>query len=126
MTGSLSSSLPLVRHWVDGKPFDGTADRAGDVFDPATGELTKRVSFASAADVDYAVDAASRAFTTWRHSSLAKRSKVLFSFREIVVERAAEIAAIVTSEHGKVLSDALGEVNRASRSSSSPAGSPTC
>jgi malonate-semialdehyde dehydrogenase (acetylating)/methylmalonate-semialdehyde dehydrogenase len=102
-----------VRHWIDGKPFDGSTDRMGDVYDPATGELTKHVAFASAADVDQAVDAGTRAFASWRHSSLSKRSKVLFAFREIVVERAAELAAIVTSEHGKVLSDALGEINRA-------------
>ena len=113
MTGSAPASVPLVRHWIDGKPFDGSTDRMGDVYNPATGELTKHVAFASAADVDQAVDSATRAFQSWRHSSLSKRSKVLFAFREIVVERAAELAAIVTSEHGKVLSDALGEVNRA-------------
>ncbi len=113
MTGSAPTSVPLVRHWIDGKPFDGSTERMGDVYNPATGELTKHVAFASAADVDQAVDAATRAFQSWRHSSLSKRSKVLFSFREIVVERAAELAAIVTSEHGKVLSDALGEINRA-------------
>jgi len=113
MTGSAPASVPLVRHWIDGKPFDGSTDRMGDVYNPATGELTKHVAFASAADVDQAVDSATRAFQSWRHSSLSKRSKVLFSFREIVVERAAELAAIVTSEHGKVLSDALGEINRA-------------
>ncbi|MGC9962314.1 MAG: CoA-acylating methylmalonate-semialdehyde dehydrogenase [Acidimicrobiales bacterium] len=113
MTGSAPNSVPLVRHWIDGKPFDGSTDRMGDVYDPATGEITKHVAFASAADVDQAVDAATRAFASWRHSSLSKRSKVLFAFREIVVERAAELAAIVTSEHGKVLSDALGEINRA-------------
>jgi malonate-semialdehyde dehydrogenase (acetylating) / methylmalonate-semialdehyde dehydrogenase len=112
MTGS-SPSLPIVRHWIDGKPSDGTADRLGDVYDPATGELTKRVAFASVADVDQAVASATSAFATWRNSSLARRSKILFAFREIVVERASELAAIVTAEHGKVLSDALGEVNRA-------------
>jgi malonate-semialdehyde dehydrogenase (acetylating)/methylmalonate-semialdehyde dehydrogenase len=101
MTGS-SSSLPIVRHWIDGKPFDGMADRLGDVYDPATGELTKRVAFASVADVDQAVASATTAFATWRHSSLARRSKILFAFREIVVERASELAAIVTAEHGKV------------------------
>jgi malonate-semialdehyde dehydrogenase (acetylating)/methylmalonate-semialdehyde dehydrogenase len=113
MTGSSLTSLPLVRHWINGKPSDGAAEAMGDVYNPATGVLTKRVAFASAADVDQAVAAATTAFGDWRHSSLAKRSKILFSFREIVVERAAELAAIVTSEHGKVLSDALGEVNRA-------------
>ena len=112
MTGTASTSIPLVRHWIAGKPWDGTADRSGDVYDPATGELTKHVAFATPEVVDEAVRAAASAFTGWRHSSLAKRSKILFSFREIVAERADELAAIVTSEHGKVLSDALGEVSR--------------
>jgi malonate-semialdehyde dehydrogenase (acetylating)/methylmalonate-semialdehyde dehydrogenase len=107
------TALPLVQHWIDGKPHDAVTERTGDVYDPATGEMTKRVAFASVADVDLAVSAAIAAFGTWRHSSLAKRSKILFAFRELVVERADELAGIVTAEHGKVLSDALGEVNRA-------------
>jgi malonate-semialdehyde dehydrogenase (acetylating)/methylmalonate-semialdehyde dehydrogenase len=107
------TALPLVQHWIDGKPHDGVAERAGDVYDPATGEVTKHVAFAAPADVDLAVAAATTAFAGWRHSSLAKRSKILFGFREIVVDRASELAGIVTAEHGKVLSDALGEVNRA-------------
>jgi malonate-semialdehyde dehydrogenase (acetylating)/methylmalonate-semialdehyde dehydrogenase len=113
MTSSSLTSLPIVRHWIDGKPHDAVAERLGDVYDPATGELNKRVAFASPSDVDRAVDVATAAFASWRHSSLAKRSKILFTFREIVVERASELAGIVTAEHGKVLSDALGEVNRA-------------
>jgi malonate-semialdehyde dehydrogenase (acetylating)/methylmalonate-semialdehyde dehydrogenase len=112
MTGT-PTSLPVVPHWIDGKPHDAAAERLGDVYDPATGEVTKRVAFASPADVDRAVSAATSAFAGWRHSSLARRSKILFSFREIVVDRATELAGIVTAEHGKVLSDALGEVNRA-------------
>ena len=112
MTDTASTSIPLVRHWIAGKPWDGTAERSGDVYDPATGELTKQVAFATPEVVDEAVRAAASAFAGWRRSSLAKRSKVLFSFREIVAERADELAAIVTSEHGKVLSDALGEVSR--------------
>jgi malonate-semialdehyde dehydrogenase (acetylating) / methylmalonate-semialdehyde dehydrogenase len=113
MTASAPSSLPIVRHWIDGKPHDASAERLGDVYNPATGEVTKRVAFASPADVDRAVSAAMAAFASWRHASLARRSKILFAFREIVVDRAAELAGIVTAEHGKVLSDALGEVNRA-------------
>jgi malonate-semialdehyde dehydrogenase (acetylating) / methylmalonate-semialdehyde dehydrogenase len=113
MTGTSPTSLPLVRHWIDGKPHDGVPERVGDVHDPATGEVTKQVAFASSSEVDRAVASATAAFADWRHSSLAKRSKVLFSLREMVVERASELAAIVTAEHGKVLSDALGEVNRA-------------
>ncbi len=113
MTSPGSSSLPVVAHWIDGKPADGAAGRLGDVYDPATGEVTRRVAFAGKRDVDQAVAAALAAFAAWRRSSLSRRSKILFAFREIVADRAAELAAIVTSEHGKVLSDALGEVSRA-------------
>jgi malonate-semialdehyde dehydrogenase (acetylating)/methylmalonate-semialdehyde dehydrogenase len=112
MTGTVSTSTPLVRHWIGGKPYDGSAERTGEVFDPATGELTKHVAFATREVVDEAVRAAAVAFEGWRRSSLARRSKILFAFRETVAERAEELASIVTSEHGKVLSDALGEVTR--------------
>ena len=103
----------VINHWVDGKPYDAQPERLGDVYEPSTGRVSKRVAFASVADVDHAVGAASTAFASWRHSSMAQRSKILFSFRELFADRAAELAAIVTSEHGKVLSDAAGEVARA-------------
>ena len=82
------------------------------MFDPATGRVTKRVAFASPADVDAAVSAAGAAFGAWRSASLTERTKVLFRFRELLHLRAEDLAAIITSEHGKVLSDALGEVTR--------------
>jgi malonate-semialdehyde dehydrogenase (acetylating) / methylmalonate-semialdehyde dehydrogenase len=104
--------VPLVTHWVDGKPVDGAPARRGEVYDPATGQLTKHVAFASEADVDAAVDAASRAFPAWRATSLATRSKIMFRFRELLESHAAELAAIITAEHGKVLGDAQGEVAR--------------
>jgi malonate-semialdehyde dehydrogenase (acetylating)/methylmalonate-semialdehyde dehydrogenase len=113
MTEPAAEAVPLVPHWIEGKPYDRLPERTGEVCDPATGELARRVAFASVADVDAAVEAASAAFATWRHTSLAKRSRILFAFREALVERASELAGIVTAEHGKVLSDALGEVNRA-------------
>jgi malonate-semialdehyde dehydrogenase (acetylating)/methylmalonate-semialdehyde dehydrogenase len=106
------ADLPLVTHWIDGKPFDGSSGRTGDVFDPALGQVTKRVAFASADDVDAAVSAATAAFAQWRSSSLAERTKVLFRFRELLQLRADDLAAIITAEHGKNLGDALGEVNR--------------
>lgn len=112
MTSDVAQGLPLVPHWIDGRVDDASAERVGDVYDPATGKLTKQVAFASPGDVDRAVAAASRAFATWRHSSLSQRSKLLFSFRQLANERARDLAEIVTSEHGKVLDDALGEVNR--------------
>jgi malonate-semialdehyde dehydrogenase (acetylating)/methylmalonate-semialdehyde dehydrogenase len=107
-----ASSIPLVNHWIDGKLLDADPERRGDVFDPATGRVSKHVAFASASDVDDAVACAASAFSSWRSTSLAERSRVLFRFRELLHERAGELAAIITSEHGKVRSDALGEVTR--------------
>jgi malonate-semialdehyde dehydrogenase (acetylating)/methylmalonate-semialdehyde dehydrogenase len=101
-----------ISHWIDGKPSAGTGERFGDVFDPATGQVSARVAYADAADVDAAVDAASAAFTSWRESSLARRAQVLFGFRELVNARKEELAAVITAEHGKVLADAIGEVTR--------------
>jgi len=101
-----------ITHWIDGKPFAGESERTGDVFDPALGVVSARVDFASAAVVDEAVAAAARAFDTWRDSSLSQRTKVLFAFRELLAEHVGELAAIITAEHGKVLADAAGEVQR--------------
>jgi malonate-semialdehyde dehydrogenase (acetylating)/methylmalonate-semialdehyde dehydrogenase len=107
-----SAALTSVHHWIDGKVAHGTSARIGDVFDPATGRVTKQVAFASADDVDDAVAAAVAAFASWRSSSIAQRSKILFRFRELLDQRTDELAAIITAEHGKVLSDAQGEVAR--------------
>jgi len=101
-----------VTHWINGKNWDGTAERTGDVYDPATGEITKTVDLASAKVLDDAVAAAKAAFPGWRDTSLTKRASILFAFREILNARKEEVAAIITEEHGKVLSDALGEVTR--------------
>ena len=104
--------MRTIKHWIDGRPWIGQASRHGEVFNPATGVQTAQVAFADAALVDSAVDAASRAFETWRHASLAQRSQVLFAFRQLVHAHREELAAIITSEHGKVLADALSEVTR--------------
>ena len=101
-----------ITHWIDGRPSDDAAQRHGDVYDPATGDITKTVDFATGADVDAAVAAAKSAFDTWGRSTLNKRMEVLFKFRELLNASKAELAAIITSEHGKVLADALGEVSR--------------
>jgi malonate-semialdehyde dehydrogenase (acetylating)/methylmalonate-semialdehyde dehydrogenase len=102
-----------ITHWIGGKPWTGTPERHGDVYDPATGEVAGHVDFATPAEVDAAVDAAAAAFPGWRDTSLAKRSSILFAFRELLHARRDEVAAVVTAEHGKVLSDAAGEVQRA-------------
>jgi malonate-semialdehyde dehydrogenase (acetylating) / methylmalonate-semialdehyde dehydrogenase len=111
-TSQHTSEPTRITHWIDGKPFGAVAERTGDVFDPATGERTGRVDFATSAVMDEAVAAAKAAFAEWGRTSLTKRAQVLFSFRQLLNERKEELAAIITAEHGKVLSDALGEVTR--------------
>jgi malonate-semialdehyde dehydrogenase (acetylating)/methylmalonate-semialdehyde dehydrogenase len=103
--------VALIRHLIDGRET-GEPIRTGDVFDPATGERQHEVVFASTADVDQAIAAARAALPSWRATSLTKRADVLFRMRHLLTERSAELAAIVTSEHGKVLSDAAGEIGR--------------
>ncbi len=101
-----------ITHWIDGKPAESVPERSADVYDPATGVVTGRVDLASAAEVDDAVAAATRAFAAWRRGTVSTRARVLFAFRELLNARKEELAAIVTAEHGKVRSDALGEVSR--------------
>ena len=98
-----------VTHWINGQYWDGVADRSGDVYDPATGKVTKTVDFASRATLDEAVKVAKGAFPAWRDASLTKRAQVLFAFRELLNANKEKVAALITEEHGKVLSDALGE-----------------
>jgi malonate-semialdehyde dehydrogenase (acetylating)/methylmalonate-semialdehyde dehydrogenase len=101
-----------INHWIDGKPVPGESGRSGPVYNPATGRQTGEVDFATEAEVDKAVQAAKAAFESWRTMSLAKRAELFFRIRELVHERREEVAKILTQEHGKVLSDALGEVTR--------------
>jgi len=101
-----------ITHFVNGNSWNGKAERSGEVFNPATGEVTGHVDFASNAVVDEVVASAQKAFEEWRSTSLAKRTQILFAFREILNARKEEVAALITAEHGKVLSDALGEVTR--------------
>jgi malonate-semialdehyde dehydrogenase (acetylating) / methylmalonate-semialdehyde dehydrogenase len=104
--------MKQVTHWIGGKPWGGAAERSGDIFDPATGAVTGTVDFASTGVVDDAVAAAAKALPGWRSSSLAKRTGVLFSFRQLVSEHRKQLAELISSEHGKVASDAAGEVAR--------------
>jgi malonate-semialdehyde dehydrogenase (acetylating) / methylmalonate-semialdehyde dehydrogenase len=101
-----------VSHYINGKVFEGSSDRSGEIFNPATGEVTATVNFATPAILDEAVQAAIIAGQEWGKTSLTKRVQTLFAFREILNARKEELAAVITSEHGKVLSDALGEVTR--------------
>ena len=102
----------VLPHWKDGAPFAGESDRTAPVYDPATGQVTKQVALASRADADAVIASAAAAFPKWRDMSLARRTQVLFRFRELLNARKHEAAEIITSEHGKVLSDALGEITR--------------
>ncbi|MGJ6960995.1 CoA-acylating methylmalonate-semialdehyde dehydrogenase [Streptosporangium sp. G11] len=100
-----------VTHWIGGGPVEGSG-RTSEIFDPATGKVAGRVHLASVDEVDAAVAAAVAAFPAWRDSSLVKRSQVLFRFRELMYANRDELARLISSEHGKVHSDALGEVAR--------------
>ncbi|RLP96450.1 CoA-acylating methylmalonate-semialdehyde dehydrogenase [Micromonospora sp. CV4] len=102
-----------ITHRIGGKAWTGIAQRTGDVYDPATGQVGGQVDFASASDVDEAVTAAREAFSRWRHASLTQRANVMFAFRELLNARKSDLAEIITAEHGKVLSDAAGEIQRA-------------
>ena len=101
-----------ISHWFDNKPFAGSSTATAPVTNPATGEVTGQVALASVQDARAVIDAAAAAFPAWRDTSLAKRTQILFAFRELLNERKGELAEIITSEHGKVVSDALGEVSR--------------
>ncbi|MEU6720974.1 CoA-acylating methylmalonate-semialdehyde dehydrogenase [Nonomuraea sp. NPDC046802] len=103
--------MKTVRHWINGALADGDP-RTSELYNPANGEVAGHVTMASAADVDAAVAAATAAFPAWRDSSLVKRSQVLFRFRELMHAHRDELAALISAEHGKVHSDALGEVAR--------------
>jgi malonate-semialdehyde dehydrogenase (acetylating)/methylmalonate-semialdehyde dehydrogenase len=106
------AEVDRVNHWINGARVAGTSGRSGPVYNPATGELAREVDFASVEEVDAAVAAAKAAFPAWRATSLSRRTEILFRIRNLVEEHRAEIAAHLTREHGKVPSDALGEVAR--------------
>jgi malonate-semialdehyde dehydrogenase (acetylating) / methylmalonate-semialdehyde dehydrogenase len=101
-----------IQHWIGGSPATGASTRSGPVWNPATGEQQARVLLAGPSDVDSAVTAATKAYEDWRDSSLSRRTSVLFAFRQLVHARIDDLAALVCDEHGKVLSDARGEVQR--------------
>ena len=101
-----------ISHWIGGAIVAGTSGREGPVYDPATGRLTRQVDLASAAEIDAAVTAAQAAFPGWRSTSLSKRTDILFRIRNLIEAHRHDLAALLTAEHGKVPSDALGEIAR--------------
>ncbi|HEY5972257.1 MAG TPA: CoA-acylating methylmalonate-semialdehyde dehydrogenase [Pseudoxanthomonas sp.] len=105
----MTETLP---HFIHGQKVAGDSDRHGEVFDPATGAVSARVPLASANDVKSAVDAAAAAFPAWAETTPLNRARVMFRFKELLERHAGDVAALITSEHGKVLSDARGEVTR--------------
>ncbi|MFR0638874.1 CoA-acylating methylmalonate-semialdehyde dehydrogenase [Arthrobacter sp. LS16] len=108
MNTTLTSTL---QHWIDNTNYVAD-DRTGKVYNPATGEVAREVALASKATTEAAIASAHAAFPGWRDTSLARRTAIMFRYRELLTERKGELAAIITAEHGKVLDDALGEVAR--------------
>ncbi|HEV8020205.1 MAG TPA: CoA-acylating methylmalonate-semialdehyde dehydrogenase [Candidatus Lustribacter sp.] len=106
------TAVTEIGHFVDGKRVAGSSGRAGDVFDPATGELTGHVAFANAAEVDTAVAAAAAAFPAWAELPPSRRATVMFRFRELLLRDADRLARMITAEHGKTFNDAQGEIAR--------------
>ncbi|MGI8789537.1 MAG: CoA-acylating methylmalonate-semialdehyde dehydrogenase [Actinomycetota bacterium] len=104
--------MRLITHWIDGKSTEGDSTRRSPVFNPALGSQQAEVLLAESSDVDRAVQAAGRAFEDWSESSFSRRTQVLFAFRELLHARKRELAELITDEHGKVVSDAEGEVQR--------------
>ena len=110
--GTGARTTERVNHWINGQRVPGTSGRSGPVYNPATGETAREVDFASVEEVNAAVAAAKAAFPAWRATSISKRTEIMFRIRNLVEVHRKEIAAHLTAEHGKVPSDAQGEVAR--------------
>jgi len=104
--------MDTIRNWINGRVVDPRSDRRGEVFNPATGEVQRSVAYSTAAEVDEAVAHAKAALPAWQNASLATRTRILFAYRELVNRHKQELGRMLTLEHGKVLSDAVGEVQR--------------
>ena len=103
--------LETVPAWIGGKPVS-SAQRFGDVFNPATGQITKRVAFADSKSIGSAVSAAAAAFPQWRDTPPVRRARIMQEFLSLLKKHQKQLAEIVTDEHGKVLADAMGSVQR--------------
>ena len=112
MNAAVTTELRTIGHWIGGGPVAGESGRSGPVYNPATGEQTAEVALASREEVGRAVATAAEAFRTWRHWSLSKRQELFFRIYNLVDEHRDDLARLLTAEHGKVLSDAHGEVQR--------------
>jgi malonate-semialdehyde dehydrogenase (acetylating)/methylmalonate-semialdehyde dehydrogenase len=112
LTTLSSEAVRTVTHWINGKPVAGTSGRSGDVYNPATGHVQAKVPLANRGEMDLAVAAAEAAFPAWAAQPPLRRARVMFRFRELFEQHLDELATLITSEHGKVLSDAKGEATR--------------
>jgi malonate-semialdehyde dehydrogenase (acetylating)/methylmalonate-semialdehyde dehydrogenase len=112
MSAAVTTELRTIGHWIGGESIRGASGRTGPVFNPATGEQTGEVTFASVEEIDRTVATAREAHATWRHWSLSKRAELFFRIYQLVDEHRDDLARLLTAEHGKVLSDAHGEVQR--------------
>ena len=112
MNAAVTTELKVIGHWIGGEPIEGTSGRQGPVFNPATGDQTGEVGFASVEEINHAVATAKTAFTTWRSTSLSKRADLFFRIYQLFDEHRDDLARLLTAEHGKVFSDAQGEVQR--------------
>src|SRR5215211_7654432 len=104
--------MRIINHWIGGQTVDTEPDRTGAVYDPASGQQTAQVAYATGEDVDAAVRAAQAAYPAWRDTSTVKRARVMFRFLELLQRNRDELARIIASEHGKVVPDAAGEIQR--------------
>ncbi len=111
-TEERAGEVTRTAHWIDGQRAEGTSGRSGHVYNPATGEQSGEVDFATAEEMDTAVQAAKRAFASWRSMSLSRRTELFFRIRQLLHEHSDDLARLLTLEHGKVFSDAKGEVAR--------------
>ena len=107
-----AGGLKRITHWIGGQAVAGESGRTGRVFNPAAGTQAAEVDLASIEEIDRAVAAAKAAFPAWRAVSLSKRAELMFRIRELVNQHREDLARLLTSEHGKVFSDAMGEVAR--------------
>jgi malonate-semialdehyde dehydrogenase (acetylating)/methylmalonate-semialdehyde dehydrogenase len=112
MSAAVTTELKTIGHWIGGESIAGASGRTSPVYNPATGEQSSEVHFASVEDIDHAVATATGAYATWRQWSLSKRAELFFRIYQLIDEHREDLARLLTAEHGKVLSDALGEVQR--------------
>ena len=104
--------MKIIPHYINGQQVNGSGKNNGDVFNPATGEISAKVAFATEKETSLAIEAAKNALTSWSKTPPLKRARVMFKFKELIEHRTDELAEIITREHGKVFSDAKGEIAR--------------